>query len=130
MKRQNKMFSKNRFRKCFDKNKKVKTKNKMATKTFSMNKTVNDPATKIRVHKNVSPKLFRTQNCKTENLATKTVASKMFRNKMQTVTEMCKNAKMAKMAKPGRGGRVPVPYQRLINCKKGHFWNFGHFSRA
>ena len=29
-----KCFQTNLFRKCFDKNKKVKTKNKMATKTF------------------------------------------------------------------------------------------------
>ena len=76
------------------------------------------------------PQCFQNWNCKTENLRAKTVACKMFRNKMHAVTKNGKNAKMAKMAKPGRGGGVPVPYQRLINCKKGHFWNFGHFSRA
>ena len=108
--------------------KKWKQKTKWRPKLLQWSKSWTTPRQKSGCTK-MFPQLFKNWKPKSENLRAKTVASKMFRNKMHAVTKNGKNAKMAKMAKPGRGG-VPVPYQRLINCKKGHFWNFGHFSRA
>ena len=101
------MFFKNCFRKCFDKNKKVKTKNKMATKTFAMNKNRERPRDKNPGAQKCYHNFYKTEIAKPETWRAKTVACKMFRNKMQVATKNGKNAKMAKMAKPGRGGGGP-----------------------
>ena len=124
-----KMFSKNRFRKCLTKIKKWKQKTKWRPKLLQCTKSWTTPRQKSGCTK-MFPRLCQNWNCKTGNVARENGG-------MQNVPEQnaggdkkwqkCKNGKNGKT---GSGGGVPVPYQRLINCKKGHFWNFGHFSRA